>query len=110
MAKGYSGSLGSTYIFYACNLIWWAVLGFQDVMTQQEIRRNREKKTNKLRKKKPKTQQKPPRFCGGFCWPFLSRKLFLFQILTMFVPTNRGYNHIYIYAVELKIRPKIALF
>ena len=51
---------------FACNLIWWAVLGFQDVMKQQEAKRNKEKKTKTSRKKKHKTQQKPPRFCGGF--------------------------------------------
>ena len=61
--------------FYACNLIWWAVSGFQDVMKQQEIGRNKEKMTKKLRKKKPKTQQKPPRFSGGFWRPFLTTKL-----------------------------------
>ena len=60
---------------YACNLIWWAVLGFEDVMKQQEIGINEEKKTKTLRKKKPKTQQEPPRFCGGFCWPFVTIKL-----------------------------------
>ena len=52
---------------HACNLIWWAVLGFQDVMKQQETRRNKERKTKKSRKKKHNGQQKPPRFC---VWPF----------------------------------------
>ena len=69
---------GLVYIhiyIHACNLIWRAVLGFQDVMKQQETRRNKERKTKKLRKKKPQTQQKPPRFCGGFCWPVLTIKL-----------------------------------
>ena len=33
----------SLEIFNACNLIWWAALGFQDVMKQQEIRINKEK-------------------------------------------------------------------
>ena len=49
----------------ACNLTWWAVvLGFQDGMKQQEIRREkRGTKTTRLRKKKLKIQQKPPRFC-----------------------------------------------
>ena len=66
---------------YACNLIWWAVLGFQDVMKQQEIRKNKEKKTKKLRKKKPKTATILWRFLlaifdykiGDFLrfWPFL---------------------------------------
>ena len=32
------------YNHIAWNLIWWAVLGIQDVMKQQEIRRNKEKK------------------------------------------------------------------
>ena len=74
------------YIF-ACNLIWWAVLGFQDVTKQQEKRRNKEKKTKKSRKNQPKTQQKPPRFCAGFCWPFLTIKLGpVFEILTIFCP------------------------
>ena len=32
------------YIYmHACNLIWWAVLGLQDVMKLEEIRRNKEK-------------------------------------------------------------------
>ena len=32
------------YIYiYACNLVWWAVWGFQGGMKQQEIRRNKEK-------------------------------------------------------------------
>ena len=30
---------------YACNLIWWAVSGFQNGMKQQEIKRNKGKKT-----------------------------------------------------------------
>ena len=62
----------------ACNLTWWAVLGFQDSMKQQEIRRNTGKKTKKLRKKKPKIQQKQPRFCGGFSGPFFTIKLGIF--------------------------------
>ena len=58
----------SLYIYiYACNLIWWAVLGFQDVMKQQEIRRNKEKKTKKLKRKRPKTQQKT----ATILWRFL---------------------------------------
>ena len=36
----------------ACDLIWWAVWGFQDGMEQQEIRRNKGKMTKKLGKKK----------------------------------------------------------
>ena len=31
-----------------------------------------------LGKKNPKMQQKPPRFCGGFWWPFLTLKLGIF--------------------------------
>ena len=52
---------------------------FQDVMKQQEIRRNKGKKTKKLRKKKPKIlQQKPPRFCGGFLGrPYSADKKFV---------------------------------
>ena len=41
------------YIFFcmcAYNVIWWAVLGFQDVMKQQKIRR--------IMEKKPKTHRK----------------------------------------------------
>ena len=57
----------------ACNLIWWAVWGFQEVMKQQEIRRNKGKKNKNIEKEGTKNdQQKPPRFCGGFCWPFLT--------------------------------------
>ena len=52
--------------FYACNLIWWAVLGFQDVMKKQETRRNEDKKRKKLRKKKPKTQQNSHVFVAVF--------------------------------------------
>ena len=33
----------------ACNLIWWAVWGFQDGMQQQDIRRNKGNKTKTLR-------------------------------------------------------------
>ena len=56
----------------ACNLIWWAILGFQDVVKQQEIRKIKEITAKNLRKNKPKTQQKPPRFffavfVGHFC-------------------------------------------
>ena len=54
-------------------------MGFQDSMKQQEIRRNKGKKTKKLRKKKPKIQQKPPRFCGGFSGPFFTIKLGMFK-------------------------------
>ena len=53
-------------------------MGFQDSMKQQEIRRNKGKKTKKLRKKKPKIQQKQPRFCGGFSGPFFTIKLGIF--------------------------------
>ena len=66
------------YSLFACNLTWWAVLGFQDSMKQQEIRRNTGKKTKNLRKKKPKIQQKQPRFCGGFSGPFFTIKLGIF--------------------------------
>ena len=69
--------IGHIYI-YACNFIWWAVLGHQDFMKQHEIRRNKGKKTKKLSVNKPKIQQKPPRFCGGFCWPFFTIKLGIF--------------------------------
>ena len=62
----------------ACNLIWWAVLAFQDVMKQQEIRRNKEEKTKKLRKKKPKIQQKPPHFCRGSLLAIFDYKLGMF--------------------------------
>ena len=85
---------------YACSLIWWAVLGFQDVMKQQEIWRNKERKTKKLRKKKPKTQQKPPRFCGGFCWPILTIKLGIFKEfghLCAHQSRLQPYVYIYIY-------------
>ena len=56
------------YIYiYICNLIWWAVLGFQDVMKQHERRRNKEKKTKNLRKKKPKWPTKT----ATILWRFL---------------------------------------
>ena len=81
----------------ACNLIWWAVWGFKDVKKLQEIMRNKAKMSKILRMKKPKIQQKPPRFCGGFCWPFFIVKLWIWKIWAMFGPTNWGYSHIYIY-------------
>ena len=71
--------------FNACNLTWWGVLGFQDSMKQQEIRRNKGKKTKKLRKKRPKIQQKQPRFCGGFSGPFFTIKLGIFKDFCQFV-------------------------
>ena len=92
----FASSLPPIYI-YACNLTWWAVLGFQDSMKQQEIKRNEGKMTKKLRKKKPKIQQKQPRFCGGFSGPFFTIKLGAFKDFANFLPTNRGYSHIYIY-------------
>ena len=85
------------YIYiYACNLIWWAVLGFQDGMKQQEIRKNRGEKTKKLRKKRPKIQQKPPRFCGGFSGPFFTIKLGIFLDFCLFLAHQSRWQ-IYIY-------------
>ena len=51
-------SMGYSHI--AINLIWWLFWGFQDVMKQQEIRRSKGTKTEKLRTKKPKMKTKPP--------------------------------------------------
>ena len=42
-------------------------------MKQHEIRRNKGKKTKKLRKKKPKIQQQPPRCYGVFLAIFRHR-------------------------------------
>ena len=87
------------YIYmHACNLIWWAVLGFQDVMKQQEIRRNQGKKQKHWEWKKPKIQQKPPRFCGGVCWPFFTGKLGIFKdFRPFFAHQSRLQPYIYIY-------------
>ena len=54
----------------ACNLIWRALLGFQDVMKQQEIRRNKEKKTKKLRKKNQKCNKNRHDFVAVFVGHF----------------------------------------
>ena len=48
----------SVVLKIACNLIWWAVSGFQYVMKQQELRRNKEKKAETSRKKKPQMANK----------------------------------------------------
>ena len=84
-ARGWEGDFwggGATYFVSGpifpprLFLFAWAVLGFQDVMKQEENRRNKREKQKRIRKRKTKNgRQKPPRFCGGFCWPFLTIKL-----------------------------------
>ena len=63
-----------------------------------ERRRNKGKKTKKLRKKKkPKIKQKPPRFCGGHFWqPFLTIKPGIFKDSGHFVAHQLGYSHKFI--------------
>ena len=67
----HAGRHKSQTYYFACNLIWWAVLGFQDVMKQQEIRINKEKETKTLRKKKPKRNLTIKLGIFLRFWPFL---------------------------------------
>ena len=84
----------------------WVFWGFQDVTKQQEITRNKEKMTKKMRKKKPKNgQQKPPRCCGGFCWPFLTIKLGIFLEILAYAHQSRLQPQIYTRAVQEGRRP-----
>ena len=53
-------------------------------MKQLEIRRNKGKKTKKLRKKRPKIQEKQPQFCGCLLGPFLTIKLGIFKDVCLF--------------------------
>ena len=70
-------------------------------MKQQEIRRNKGKKTKKLRKKRPKIQQKEPRFCGGFFWAIFHYKTGHFlRFLPIFGPPIEV-TAIYIYIRKL---------
>ena len=71
--SAFPGKIIYIYI-YACNLTWWAVLGFQDSMKQQEIRRNKGKKTKKLRKKKTKNTAKTATFLWRFFWAIFHYK------------------------------------
>ena len=57
-------------------------------MKQQEIRRNKGKKTKKFRKKKPKIQEKQPRFCGCLLGPCLTIKLGILRFLHFVGPPS----------------------
>ena len=65
-------------ILFACNLIWCAILGFQDGVKQQKIRRNKGKKTKKLRLEKPKIQQKTATILWRFLVAIFHYKLVIF--------------------------------
>ena len=57
---GKMSTLKHFHVKGTCNLIWWAVWGFQDGMKQQETRRNKGTKKKKLRKKRRKIPEKRP--------------------------------------------------
>ena len=91
------------YIYiYACNLTWWAVLGFQDSMKQQEIRRNKGKKTKKLRKKRPNIQQNSHVFVAVFLGHFHYKTGHFLRFLPIFCPPIE-ITAIYIYTHTLTI-------
>ena len=55
--------------------------GLFGVPSCNETAGNKEKRgenDNDVEKEETKTQQKPPQFCGGFCWPFWTIKLRMF--------------------------------
>ena len=78
-----------------------SLVGCFGVPRCHETAGNKEKqgeKTKKLRKKKPKMQQKPPRFCGGFCWAIFDNKIGDFlRFWPFFAHQSRLQLYIYTY-------------
>ena len=73
-------------------------MGFQDVMKQQEIRRNKEKGDKNIEKEETKNATKTATILWRFLLAIFDYKTGdFFEVLAIFAPTNRGYNHIYIY-------------
>ena len=85
-------SQNNTYVkkglhYSACNLIWRAVSGFQDVMKQREIGRNKEENDKEIEKEEAQNATKPTRFCGAFCWLLMTIKLgFFFRFWPFLCP------------------------